>query len=180
MLDGPVSDTRTDVARRAPTRHHSGCRAPGRTNRHGQPTPATGCLAPTHAIGEARVPSKRPFPRALSARARCGTGLLDRRDPRSINAPSPQRAPRGCPLWAGAPRSGRPAPHRRALSPARSPREPPLTMMGPNASSRPGDGAPNIVKDGTPHEALSSACHSSRPTDSRVGLEGANAICCAN
>ena len=92
----------SNVARRAPPRHQSGCPAPGRTCRHGQSTPAKGCLAPTRAIGEADVASTRPLPGALPAGAPChnvGTGRpLVRLDQRDFNALSPRRAPRGCPL----------------------------------------------------------------------------------
>ena len=59
---------------------------------------------------------------------------------------------------------------RRALSPARSPRVPPKTMLGPEESLHRGGGAPNIVKDGTPQEALSPACRSLRPSNTRGGL----------
>jgi hypothetical protein len=84
---------------------------------------------------------------------------------------------------------------RRALSPARSPWEPgqqaqvrfdcltPNAVFSPRAprwsllgqcwdqwTPPPDDGAPNIVKDGTPHGALSSACLSDRPTDPRRNL----------
>jgi hypothetical protein len=38
----------------------------------------------------------------------------------------------------------------RPLSPARSPRVPPLTMLGLDGPHSFGDGAPNIVKNGTP------------------------------
>jgi hypothetical protein len=39
---------------------------------------------------------------------------------------------------------------RGAISPARSPRVPPLTMLGPCAPHHRDAGAPNIVKNGTP------------------------------
>jgi hypothetical protein len=42
------------------------------------------------------------------------------------------------------------SPLRRALSPTRFPRVPPLTMLGPELRRHSGVGAPNIVKDGTP------------------------------
>ena len=79
----------SNVARRAPPRHQSGCPAPGRTCRHGQSTPAKGCLAPT-------------LPGALPAGAPChnvGTWMpLVRLVQGDFNALSPRRAPRGCPL----------------------------------------------------------------------------------
>jgi hypothetical protein len=42
---------------------------------------------------------------------------------------------------------------RRAVSPMRSPRVPPETMLGPDGPSQCDDGGPNIVKDGTPQKA---------------------------
>jgi hypothetical protein len=51
---------------------------------------------------------------------------------------------------------------RRAVSPTRSPRVPPVTMLGPEETRHRGDGVPNIVKDGTPQKALSSAYRSQR------------------
>jgi hypothetical protein len=50
-----------------------------------------------------------------------------------LDAPFPRRAPLGCP---------------------------PLTLSGPDGPPRLSDGDPNIVKNGIPHDALSSACHS--------------------
>ena len=46
-------------------------------------------------------------------------------------------------------------------------------MLAPTELSYPRDGAANIVKDGTPHEALSSACRSRRSPDTRGGLSPA-------
>ena len=43
---------------------------------------------------------------------------------------------------------------RRALSPARSPRVPPLTMLGADGALRKRRGGANIVKNGTPQKAL--------------------------
>jgi hypothetical protein len=47
---------------------------------------------------------------------------------------------------------GRPSDTRGGLSPARSPRVPPVTMLGPEEPPRRGRGVPNIVKDGTPQK----------------------------
>jgi hypothetical protein len=77
------------------------------------------------------------------------------------------------PCALGASRSVGPPKQHRALSPTRLPRVPPETMLGPKALSYPRDGAPNIVKDGTPHQALSSACRSRRSPDTRGGLSPA-------
>ena len=102
------------------------CRAPGGLCRHGQSTPATGCPAPTRAIGEANVASTRPLsvavPEGAPLRqcwdpARCSIAMtvqptLSKTAPRRMRCrraavrfvcltpevPSPRRAPRGCPL----------------------------------------------------------------------------------
>ena len=62
---------------------------------------------------------------------------------------SPTRSPR-VPEWTGASRSVRQEWLRRAHSPMCSPRVPPLTMLGLDGPHSFGDGAPNIVKNGTP------------------------------
>jgi hypothetical protein len=58
---------------------------------------------------------------------------------------------------SSASRSHRPSVARCALSPVRSPRVPPLTMLGPDRSPRVSDGGPNIVKNGTPQVVPPSA-----------------------
>jgi hypothetical protein len=151
---GPVPGTRSNVPRRTPTRHQSACLAPGRTHRLGQSTPARGCLARTRAIGVAKVASTRPLPEAFPAVAtsddvcdqacnRDGTDKPQKRrkwharrrgcqrrsvrvDSLTPDAPSPGRAPRGCPLSQCCDRKSHPG----------------VTTVGPN-----------IVKDGTPQEA---------------------------
>ena len=46
----------------------------------------------------------------------------------------------------------------------------PLDNVGTGRAAPPGGGAPNIVKDGTPQEALSSGCRSLRLSDTRGAL----------
>ena len=123
---GATARPQTDVGGRGPRRDQIGCQAPGRSCRQGQPPPATGCPAPTRAIGKAIVASTRPLPEAFPvgarhdvsrpagptissawwtwkrharhARRRCCRRAAIRFACLAPDAPSPWRAPRGCPL----------------------------------------------------------------------------------